>query len=268
MYRSRTLTNSAHLNVMIEAAEKAGRSLIRDFNEVEKLQTAKKGPADFVSVADKKSEKIVYELLKKGRPDYSFLMEESGAEENKDKENVWIIDPLDGTTNFLHGLPGFCVTIAHQSKGRIEHAVTYDPLRGDVFWAERGKGAFLNGDPLRVSTRASLTEALFLTDHHDPLNKHGIFFENTWAMVRKNTSIVRCIGSAALALAYVAAGKADAYFMHGLQPWDVGAGILLIQEAGGIVSEIDGKSHPETGDSILASNAALYDDVRKELSSC
>ncbi|UNM06657.1 MAG: inositol monophosphatase [Holosporaceae bacterium] len=268
MYRNRTLTNSAHLNVMIEAAEKAGRSLIRDFNEIEKLQIAKKGPADFVSVADKRSEKIVYDLLKKGRPDYSFLMEESGAEENKDKENVWIIDPLDGTTNFLHGLPGFCVTIAHQSKGRIEHAVTYDPLRGDVFWAERGKGAFLNGDQLRVSSRQGLTDAVLLTSHHDPEKKRTAFFNSVWKMAHEKVSIIRCLGSAALDLAYVAAGKAEAYFMYGLQPWDVAAGILLIQEAGGMVSEIDGKSHPETGNSILASNAALYDDLRKELSSC
>lgn len=267
MYRNRTMTASAHLNVMIEAAEKAGRSLIRDFNEVEKLQIAKKGPADFVSTADQKSEKILHELLQKARPQYSFLMEEGGVEENEDKENIWIIDPLDGTTNFLHGLPGFCITIAHQEKGQIKHAVTYDPLRGDIFWAERGKGAFLNGDPLRVSARQSLTESLFLTDHHDTEKKHGLFFDNVWSMVRDNTGIVRCIGSAALALAYVAAGKAEAYFMYGLQPWDVAAGILLTQEAGGIVSEIDGKSHPETGASILASNGGVYDDLRKALTS-
>jgi myo-inositol-1(or 4)-monophosphatase len=267
MYRSRTLTNSANLNIMIEAAEKAGRSLIRDFNEVEKLQIAKKGPSDFVSVADERSEKIIYGALKKARPDYCFLMEESGSEENKDTNNMWIVDPLDGTTNFLHGLPGFCVTIAHTEKGQVTHAVTYDPLRGDVFWAEKGKGAFLNGDRLRVSSRNSLTESLLIVDHHDTKKAHGDFFQKTWAFSTEKTAIIRCIGSAALSLAYVAAGKAESYFMHGLKPWDVAAGILLVREAGGMVSEIDGGSNPEKGESILASNAHLYDDLRKELSS-
>lgn len=268
MYRNRTLTSSATLNVMIEAAEKAGRSLIRDFNEVEKLQIAKKGPADFVSIADQRSEKLIYEVLKKARPDYCFLMEESGTEENKDKDNLWIIDPLDGTTNFLHGLPGFCVTIAHQEKGQLKHAVTYDPLRGDVFWAEKGKGAFLNGDPLRVSHRTSLTEALIITDHHDPFKTHRTFFQEAWSALTDHTTIIRCLGSAALSLAYTAAGKAEAYFMHTLKPWDVAAGILLVREAGGMVSEIDGGEYPEKGASILASNSFIYDQLKKTLSSC
>ncbi|OFW96502.1 MAG: hypothetical protein A2977_03225 [Alphaproteobacteria bacterium RIFCSPLOWO2_01_FULL_45_8] len=268
MYRNRTLTTSATLNVMIDAAEKAGRSLIRDFNEVEKLQIAKKGPADFVSIADQRSEKLIYEVLKNARPDYCFLMEESGAEENKDKDNQWIIDPLDGTTNFLHGLPGFCVTIAHSEKGQIKHAVTYDPLRGDLFWAEKGKGAFLNGDYLRVSSRSALMDALIITDHHDPYQKHGSFFQNTWSILTENTSVIRCLGSAALSLAYTAAGKSEAYFMPGLKPWDVAAGILPVREAGGMVSEIDGGEKPETGDSILASNPHIYDELKNAISSC
>jgi myo-inositol-1(or 4)-monophosphatase len=252
---------------MIEASEKAGRSLIRDFNEVEKLQIAKKGPADFVSIADKRSEKIIYEILKKARPDYCFLMEEMGEEENKDKNNQWIVDPLDGTTNFLHGLPGFCVTIAHAENGQIKHGVTYDPLRGDLFWAEKGKGAFLNGEPLRVSHRASMREALFITDHHDPLKTHKTFFQNAWATFTEKTSIIRCLGSAALSLAYTAAGKSEAYFMHQLKPWDVAAGILLVREAGGMVSELDGGDKPETGSSILASNPHIYDELKNALSS-
>lgn len=265
MYHARTLTKSPLLNVMIEAAEKAGRSLIRDYNEIEKLQVAKKGPADFVSNADKRSEKIIHEVLQKARPTYSFLMEEGGSEENADKDNLWIIDPLDGTTNFLHGVPGFCINIAHTEKGQIKHGVTYDPLRGDLFWAERGQGAFLNGQRLRVSSRAEISESLLLFDHHDPKKEHGPFFHQVWDMVRDHTCVVRCLGSAALALAYVAAGKSEAYFMYDLKPWDVSAGILMVQEAGGIVSEIDGKSHPETGASILASNRGLYDDLRKML---
>lgn len=267
MYRNRTLTSSATLNVMIEAAEKAGRSLIRDFNEVEKLQIAKKGPADFVSIADKRSEKTIYEVLKNARPDYCFLMEEGGIEENKDKHNEWIIDPLDGTTNFLHGLPGFCVTIAHKAHGKIQHAVTYDPLRGDLFWAEKGKGAFLNGDHLRISHRSSLMDALIITDHHDPHKKHGSFFQKTWEVLTDNTSIVRCLGSAALSLAYTAAGKSEAYVMRGLKPWDVAAGILLVREAGGMVSEINGDNKPEEGDSILAANPYIYDELKNTLSS-
>ncbi|MFN7662752.1 MAG: inositol monophosphatase family protein [Alphaproteobacteria bacterium] len=267
MYRSRTLTNSAILNVMIEAAESAGRSLIRDFNEVEKLQIAKKGPADFVSMADKRAEKNIYEVLKKARPDYCFLMEEKGIEENSDKDNQWIVDPLDGTTNFLHGLPGFCVTIAHAEKAIIKHAVTYDPLRGDLFWAEKAKGAFLNGDPLRVSHRGSVTESLVITDHHDPLKVHKDFFQNAWSALRDKTAVVRCLGSAALSLAYTAAGKAEAYFMKDLKPWDVAAGVLLVREAGGMVSEIDGGDAPEKGSSILASNPYIYDQLKKLISS-
>ena len=265
MYRNRTLTNSPNLNVMIDAAEKAGRALIRDFNEVEKLQIAKKGPADFVSAADKKSEKIIYTTLKDARPDYSFIMEEGGVEENKDRDNTWIIDPLDGTTNFLHGLPGFCIAIAHKDKTGIKHAVTYDPLRGDLFWAEHGKGAFLNGEKLRISSRTQFDGSLFLTDYHDPKKEHRAFFQNAWASISDKAASVRCLGSAALSLAYVAAGKSEAYFMHGLQTWDVAGGTLLIREAGGMVSEIDGKSQPELGKSILATNGHLHDDLQKTI---
>lgn len=268
MYRNRTLTGSPTLNVMIEAAETAGRSLIRDFNEVEKLQIAKKGPADFVSMADKRSEKTIYEILKKARPDYCFLMEESGREENKDKHNEWIIDPLDGTTNFLHGLPGFCVTIAHKEHGQIKHAVTYDPLRGDLFWAEKGKGSFLNGDSLRVSHRPSLMDAVIIADHHDPLKKHGAFLQNAWNVLTEKTSIIRCLGSTALSLAYTAAGKAEGCFMKEFKPWDVAAGILLVKEAGGMVSEIKGGNNLETADSILAANSYIYDELKNALSSC
>ena len=215
---------SANLNIMIKAAEKASRALIRDFGEIEKLQVSIKGPTDFVSNADLKAEKIIIEELKKARPYYSIISEEDGSETNKDKENIWIIDPIDGTTNFLHGIPHFAICIAHQSKNEILSGLIFDPIKDEMFFAEKDKGAFLNNQRLRVSKKNSLDDCLFSSNHE------GLKYSNL---------NMRCSGSAALDLAYVASGRLDGFFQNKINLWDVAAGALLIKEAGGIVNDID-----------------------------
>ncbi len=254
-------TRSALITVMIAAAQKAGRALVRDFGEVEQLQVSKKGPSDFVSAADRKAERIVREELSRARPRYGFLMEEAGAIVGADTSNRWIVDPLDGTTNFLHGIPHFAVSIALERDAELVAGVIYSPINDELFWAEQGKGAVRNGRRLRVSARASLDSALFATgipfagrDGHEPFLKQ-------LGRVMAQAAGVRRFGAAALDLAYVAAGRYDGFWETGLQPWDMAAGIVLVREAGGFVSTIDGKpTMMETGD-ILAANGALRDSL-------
>tara|TARA_Y100000389_G_scaffold5496_1_gene5280 strand:+ start:221 stop:961 length:741 start_codon:yes stop_codon:yes gene_type:complete len=215
---------SANLNIMIKAVEKASKSIIRDFGEVEKLQVSKKGPNDFVTKTDKHVEKILIEELSKTKKNYSFLTEETGIINNKDKENIWIIDPIDGTNNFLHGIPHFAISIALKSKEELVSALIFDPIKDEMFFAEKDKGAFLNNQRLRVSKKNSLDECLFASNHE------GLKFSNL---------NMRCSGSAALDLAYVASGRLDGYFQNTINLWDIAAGILLVQEAGGLVNDID-----------------------------
>ena len=214
---------SANLNIMIKAAEKASKSIIRDFGEIEKLQVSKKGPRDFVTKTDKYVEKILIEELSKTKKNYSFLTEETGVIKNKDKENIWIIDPIDGTTNFLHGIPHFAISIALKSKDELLSGLIFDPIKDEMFFAEKDKGAFLNNQRLRVSNKNSLEECLFSS------NNEGVKFSNL---------NMRCSGSAALDLAYVASGRLDGYFQNKINLWDVAAGALMIKEAGGIVNNI------------------------------
>ena len=215
---------SANLNIMIKAVEKASKSIIRDFGEVEKLQVSKKGPNDFVTKTDKHVEKILIEELSKTKKNYSFLTEETGIINNKDKENIWIIDPIDGTNNFLHGIPHFAISIALKSKGELLSALIFDPIKDEMFFAEKDKGAFLNNQRLRVSKKNSLDECLFASNHE------GLKFSDL---------NMRCSGSAALDLAYVASGRLDGYFQNTINLWDIAAGILLVQEAGGLVNDVD-----------------------------
>jgi myo-inositol-1(or 4)-monophosphatase len=215
---------SANLNIMIKAVEKASKSIIRDFGEVEKLQVSKKGPRDFVTKTDRHVEKILIEELSNTKRNYSFITEETGTIKNKDKENIWIIDPIDGTTNFLHGIPHFAICIAHQSKNEILSGLIFDPIKDEMFFAEKDKGAFLNNQRLRVSKKNSLDDCLFSSNHE------GLKYSNL---------NMRCSGSAALDLAYVAAGRLDGFFQNKINLWDVAAGALLIKEAGGIVNDID-----------------------------
>jgi myo-inositol-1(or 4)-monophosphatase len=245
---------SAHIHVMIEAAEKAGRFLIRDFGEVEQLQVSRKGPGDFVSNADMKAEKILKEELSEARPTYGFLLEEGGEIAGTDKNYRWIIDPLDGTTNFLHGLPHWCISIALEKDREIVAGVIHDPIKNETFSAEKGGGAFSNARRLRVAGRLSLTEALVSID--------GDFDERKTEF---SQSLIRRMGSACLNLAYVAAGRLDAYVEPKLFPWDKAAGCLMVKEAGGYVSELDGGKNTVYGKGIVAANPALHTEVVKLL---
>ena len=239
---------SANLNIMIKAAEKASKSIIRDFGEVEKLQVSKKGPNDFVTKTDKYVEKVLIEELSKTKKNYSFITEETGNITNKDKENIWIIDPIDGTTNFLHGIPHFAICIAHQSKGEILSGLVFDPIKDEMFFAEKDKGSFLNNQRLRVSKKNSLEDCLFSSNHE------GVKFSNL---------NMRYSGCAALDLAYVAAGRLDGFFHKQINLWDVAAGEILIKEAGGIVNDI-GKFDINNID-IKASSDAINAKMLKKL---
>jgi len=215
---------SANLNVMIKACEKASKILIRDFGEIEKLQVSKKGPLDFVTNSDLKTEKIIIEELKKARPTYSIISEENGIENNKDKNNTWIIDPIDGTVNFLHGVPHFAISIALKSNEKIVSGLIFDPIKNEMFFAEKENGAFFNNHRIKVSKKNELNDCLFVTG--------GLIEKELNLSYRKS-------GCAALDMAYVAAGRYDGFFQHDLKLWDIAAGIILVEEAGGIINEID-----------------------------
>ncbi len=255
------------INVMVKAVTKAARGLKRDFGEVENLQVSKKGPADFVSQADLKAEKVLIEELKKARPEIGFLMEESaGKDEKLTDAPTWVGDPLDGTANFLHGLPHFAVSLALVERKEPVAAVIYDPIKDELFIAERGQGAFLNDHRLRVSGRRRLEQALLATGIPFKGKKdHGLFLKELEAAMSE-TAGVRRWGSAALDLAYVAAGRYDGYWERSLDPWDWAAGVLLVREAGGFVTQIDGRAFDVEGPSVAAANADLHLGLRKLLS--
>jgi myo-inositol-1(or 4)-monophosphatase len=246
------------LTVMVAAVRKAGRQLARDFGEVEQLQVSKKGPGDFVSAADHKAEQTLFEELSKARPGYGFLMEERGVVEGSDKTHRWIVDPLDGTTNFLHGFAHFSISVALEREKELVAGVVYDVVKNEMFTAEKGRGAFLNDRRLRVGARISLADALVVTGIAAK-NRSGAgkqTFQEELDRVVGSVTDVRRLGSAALDLAYVAAGRFDAYWERGLAPWDVAAGAVLVREAGGFAREIDGQDFMETG-SIVAANERL-----------
>ena len=257
-------TKSALLNVMIRAAHKAARSLRRDYGEVANLQVSRKGPADFVSAADLKAEKVLREELSHVRPDYALLMEESGATgpsgagQGTAAERRWIVDPLDGTSNFLHGLPHFAISIALEERGELIAGVVFDPIKDELFYAEKGQGAFLNDRRIRVSSRTRPDDALIATGI--PFLGHGdrpAFLAELDAVSAKVAGIRRW-GTASLDLAYVAAGRFDGYWERDLSSWDIAAGIVLVREAGGYVSQIGGKPVRHDSPSILAANDALH----------
>ena len=239
---------SSNLNIMIKAVEKASKSVIRDFGEVEKLQVSKKGPRDFVTKTDKHVEKILIEELSKTKKNYSFLSEEVGSIENKDKDNIWIIDPIDGTTNFLHGIPHFAICLALESKKEIISGLIYDPIKDEMFYAEKNKGAYLNNQRLRVSNKNLIDECLFSSNHE------GVKFSNL---------NMRYSGCAALDLAYVASGRLDGFFHNKINIWDVAAGALLIKEAGGIVNDLD--KFDQNNIDIRASSGAINDKMLENL---
>jgi myo-inositol-1(or 4)-monophosphatase len=249
---------SALIKVMIDAARKAGRALARDFGEVAELQVSKKGAADYVSAADLKAEQTIFEELTRARPGYGFLGEERGLIEGTDKTHTWIVDPLDGTTNFLHAMPHFAVNIALQREGQIVAGVTYNPASSDLFWAEKGKGTFLNDRRLRVAARTRMDEAVFATGI--PFMGHGQHsrFLKELHQVSQRVAGVRRFGAAALDLAWVAAGRFDGFWERDLKPWDIAAGIVMVIEAGGVVTDADGASDPLAAGSICAGPGAMH----------
>jgi myo-inositol-1(or 4)-monophosphatase len=243
---------------MAAAALKAARGLIRDFGEVEQLQVSIKGPGDFVSAADLKAERTLKAELGRARPGYAMLFEEGGASEGSDKRHRWIVDPLDGTTNFLHGIPHFAISIGLERDNEIVAGVVYEPTRDELYWAEKGAGAYLNDRRLRVSARRQLGEAVVGTGtppspRDNPPRDLAIL-----ASVTAATAGVRRFGAAALDLAYVAAGRLDAFWQHGLSPWDIAAGQILVREAGGYVSDLSGGQTMLTSGDVLAANDHLH----------
>jgi len=255
------MLHSALLNVMIAAARKAARALKRDFGELEKLQVSLKGPANFVSAADRRAEETLYQELAKARPGYCFLGEEGGQREGADKSHRWIVDPLDGTTNFLHGIPQFAISIALEREGVVVAGLVYNPANDEMFTAERGKGAFLNEQRIRAAARRRLADAVIACGlPHIGRGDLELGAKETFAM-QEHVAGLRRFGAAALDLAWVAAGRLDGYWERNLKPWDMAAGLILVREAGGFVSDCDG------GDDMLAKGhiAAGNETIRNEM---
>ncbi len=261
-----TVAQSANLTVMIAAVRKAARGVQRDFGEIANLQVSVKGPGNFVTAADKRCEKVLRDELEKARPGYSFLMEESGKVVGRDADHRWIIDPIDGTTNFIHSIPFFAISVALERKGDLLCGVTYNPITDELFTAERGQGAFLNSRRLRVAARKTLSDTVLAwgipsigeADRHDQ-------FQRELARLQPKVAAIRQIGSAALELAYVAAGRIDVMQGRGLEPWDTAAGILMVREAGGIVTSAEGEKAPFDTGTVLAGNADLVPLIKAEI---
>ena len=239
---------SPNLNIMIKASEKASKILIRDFGEIEKLQVSKKGPLDFVTNSDLKTEKLIIEELKKAKPNFSIISEENGTEVNKDKNNTWIIDPIDGTVNFLHGVPHFAISLALKSNNEIVSGLIFDPIKNEMFYAEKDNGAFFNNQRIRVSKKNQINDCLFVT---------GGKIKNEPDLPYRKT------GCAALDMAYVASGRYDGYFQHNLSLWDIAAGIVLIKEAGGVINDINLSINENI--KVIASSPDINDKLHKKL---
>jgi myo-inositol-1(or 4)-monophosphatase len=259
------MLHSALLNVMIKAAHRAGRGLKRDLGEVEHLQVSVKGPRNFVTAADHRAEAIVREELAKARPDYGFLGEEGGARAGSDKTHRWIVDPLDGTTNFLHGIPHFAVSIALERNGTIVAGLIYNPANEEMFIAERGKGAFLNDKRIRVAARERLADAVVACGLPHYGRGDLALARCEIAAAQRHFAGLRRYGAAALDLAWVAAGRLDAYWERDLSPWDLAAGLLLVREAGGFVSDIDGGDAILTKGNVVAGNDTMHRELLRLL---
>ncbi len=252
--------------IMVRAAEKASRNLLRDFNEVEQLQVSRKGPGDFVTAADKRAEEIIFGELQKAKPDWSFMMEEGGKVKGNDPDHVWIIDPLDGTHNFMHGVPHWSISIALERKGEIIAGVVYDCSKDEMFTAEKGGGAWLRNRRLRVSGRNNLESCMI--NYGQPVandDARAVFYKELQAV--QKLAMVRRFASAALDMAYVAAGRIDAYWERGIKPWDVAAGYLIVKEAGGFATSIENDDNPVYSGNLVAGNPQVHSDIRKILKS-
>jgi myo-inositol-1(or 4)-monophosphatase len=255
------MLRSALLNVMVQAALKAGRALKRDFGEVERLQVSLKGPANFVSSADRRAEEILQRELEKARPHYGFLGEEGGKREGSDSAHTWIVDPLDGTTNFLHGIPQFAIAIALQREDTILAGLVYNPVLDELFTAERGKGAFLNDRRLRVAARSRLSDAVVACGLPH-FGRGGLAeFRAEFAPVQERVAGIRRFGAAALDLAWLAAGRLDGYWERNLSPWDLAAGIALVREAGGFATDLDGGEDMLAKGNVIAGNESIHREL-------
>jgi len=252
------MARSAIMNVMVQAAIKAGRSLIRDFGEVQNLQVSLKGPGDYVSQADKKAENIILTELQRARPDYSFLMEENGLIEGADSQHRFIVDPLDGTTNFLHGIPLFAVSIALERQGQLVAGLVYNPVLDELYTAERGGGAFLNDRRLRVAARRKLEDCVIGTGVPHLGDKHHGTYLVELRNVMGEVSGIRRLGAAALDLAHVASGRFDGFWENNLHSWDIAAGIVLVREAGGYVTDRQGEQNMLANGHIVAGNEVIH----------
>jgi len=259
------MASSALLNVMTNAARKAGRSLTRDFGEVEQLQVSVKGPANFVTAADHRAEDILFRELSHARPDYNFLMEERGQIDGADKTHRWIVDPLDGTTNFLHGVPIFAISIGLERDGELVAGLIYNPVMDELFVAEKGKGAFFNDRRLRVSARRELTDALVCTGIPHRGRRGHPQFQSELKTLMPTVAGLRRTGAAAIDLAWTAAGRFDAFWERNLEPWDMAAGIVIVREAGGMVTDLDGTDAMLKSKSVIAGTPKIQRQLLKTL---
>jgi myo-inositol-1(or 4)-monophosphatase len=259
------MLHSALINVMVKAARRAGRSLKRDLGEIEHLQVSLKGPANFVSLADKRAEEMLYADLAKARPGYGFIGEEGGTREGADKTHSWIVDPLDGTTNFLHGIPQFAISIALVREGSVIAGVIYNPANDELYLAERGKGAFLNDQRLRVAGRRNLSECVIACGL--PHIGRGDFeqFRDELREIQGRVAGMRRFGAASLDLAFVAAGRLDGFWERNLSPWDIAAGQIIVREAGGMVSGIEGHDNALTTGNVVCGNDYVHGELVKIL---
>ena len=255
--------NSPQINIISRACTKASRSLIRDFGEIEKLQVSSKGPGDFVTSADKRTEKIIIDELQKAHPEYGIVTEESGIINSANKKNRWIIDPIDGTTNFLNGIPQFAISIGYEEENEIKCGVIFDPIKDEMFFAEKGNGAYLNNSRIRVSNKKKLKDALLVTGGPKQSSKIQEEIFSEYINVSKNVlSPIRKFGSAALDIAYVACGRFDGFWQRELNYWDIAAGIIILKEAGGFVDFFEKDDEVSLKRNVLASNSNINDEFK------
>ncbi|WP_075534172.1 inositol monophosphatase family protein [Candidatus Pelagibacter communis] len=253
--------NSPQINLIIKACMKASRSLIRDFGEVENLQVSTKGPGDFVTSADKRTEKILIEELKKAHPEYGIITEESGMINKSNTDNRWVIDPIDGTMNFLNGIPHFAISIGYEEKGEITCGVIFNPITNEMFVAEKGSGAYLNNSRIRVSNKKKIKDALLVTGGPKGASKIKDKIFSEYINISNNVSNVRKFGSAALDMAYVACGRFDGYWQRELNYWDIAAGIIILKEAGGFINFFDEVNNNPLKKNIIASNSNIHNEL-------
>ncbi len=258
--------NSPQMNIIYKACNKASKSLIRDFGEIEKLQVSTKGPGDFVSTADKKSEKIIIEELLKAHPDYGILSEEAGQINKENQNNKWIIDPIDGTTNFLNGIPQFAISIAYEEKGEVVSGIIFDPIKNEMFFAEKGSGAYLNNSRIRVSNKKKLKESILVTGGpRFSSKKRAEIFEEYIKISNIVDAPIRKFGSAALDIANVACGRFDGYWQWELNYWDIAAGLIILKEAGGFVDLPGNEEKTSFKKNIIATNSKIHEELKASL---